>query len=216
MSFIPASPTSLGTWLTCPRQFEAKYVTKEVVFQPSEASLYGDRIHKAMEDRIGKNTPLPSEAEHLEPVAAAVVAAPGYKLVERSLPVDRDGRACEWRERYYGGRADLVSLNGKTASVLDWKTGKYKRDNLQLTMLTSGVFAHYPEVKQVKAALVFLKTGDLHEITARRDGFKPTEMMQQITDYEGAQRVGDYPPCRSGLCKQWCDVLRCEFNGRNK
>ena len=30
--FVPASPTSLGTWLLCPRQFDAKYISKTVVF----------------------------------------------------------------------------------------------------------------------------------------------------------------------------------------
>ncbi len=48
MSRVPASPTSLGTFLTCPRQFQAKYITKEVVFQPTEASLFGDRGHKGL------------------------------------------------------------------------------------------------------------------------------------------------------------------------
>lgn len=36
MKFIPITPSTLNTMNTCPRQFEAKYVTKEVEFKESE------------------------------------------------------------------------------------------------------------------------------------------------------------------------------------
>lgn len=212
--FVPASPTSLGTWLLCPRQFDAKYISKTVVFQPSDASRFGDRAHKAIEYRLKQGLDLPSEFTHLEPMCAAVMRAPGTKLVEHNLPMTREFTACEWYSRYCGGKADFVNINGTDAGVFDWKTGKVKEDMLQLNMLTMGVFAHFPQVQRVRANLVFIQSNETPGFTAQRERFQVPDLIRDLKAYEASQAAGDYPATRNGLCRAWCDVLTCEHNGK--
>jgi len=214
MSFVPASPTSLATYLTCPRQFDAKYISKTVVFQPSNASQYGDRLHKAIEYRIKQGLDLPEEFKHLEAYCAQVIASPGTKHVEVSLPMNKDWSPCKWYGRYCGGKADLVTVNGANAAVCDWKSGKVKDDMLQLNMLTMGVFAHFPAVMRVNAGLVFFQSGDVIQFSARRERFQIPDLIRDLAKYEAAQDAGNYPPKKNGLCREWCDVLDCENNGK--
>lgn len=212
--FVPASPTSLGTYLTCPRQFQAKYITKEVVFQPTAASEHGDRGHKALEARLKFGTPLPEEFEDVEPFAAAIESRDGDLYLEQRLPWTRDGRACTWRDRYAGGIADWLLVAGDRAWLGDYKFGKYKTDPLQLHILILGVFAHFPDVQHVTAALIFMRTGQLFEIEAGREDVTLRTVAADMARYEAAQESGAYPPRPNGLCRQWCQVRNCVFHGR--
>jgi hypothetical protein len=55
---LPITPSLLNVFLTCPRQYQAKYITKEVVFQQNEAAKQGDIVHKRVEAALKKGTPL--------------------------------------------------------------------------------------------------------------------------------------------------------------
>ena len=83
------SHTSMSCFATCPRQYEAKYVTKEVKFEQGEAAAWGDEVHKALE-ALGL-TGVQVDATRGEAVFAGTVdreelrraiAAKGYKLVD--------------------------------------------------------------------------------------------------------------------------------------
>ena len=55
--------SALDTFKTCPRQYEAKYVSKSVQEEKSEQMLWGERVHKAFELRQLDGTPLPAGLE---------------------------------------------------------------------------------------------------------------------------------------------------------
>ena len=61
MKLMPQSPTSVSTFNTCPKQYQAKYITKEVTFQPTEATERGTRWHKQLEDRLRDKLALPQK-----------------------------------------------------------------------------------------------------------------------------------------------------------
>lgn len=65
---LPITPSLLNTFLTCPRQYEAKYITKEVVFQQNDAARYGDMVHKSVEDTLKSGAALVPDAEFMSPL----------------------------------------------------------------------------------------------------------------------------------------------------
>lgn len=214
--FIPASPTSLGTFLTCPRQFQAKYITKEVKFEPTAASEHGDRGHKALEARLRHGTPLPAEFVAAEPFALAVLGKGGDLYVEHKLPWTAAGQPSDWWGRYAGGIADWLVVKDDKAWLGDWKFGGYRDDPLQLHMLIIGVFAHFPHVKHVSAALVFMQTGAIFQVKSDRSEISPRTIASELARYEQAQEMNSYPPRPNGLCRKWCQVVACPFHGRGR
>ena len=64
---------------TCPRKYEGTYVTKEVPYTETEATIYGTELHKAAEDYIGEGTPLNSKFAWLQATLDRLNAIPGDK-----------------------------------------------------------------------------------------------------------------------------------------
>lgn len=213
-TFIPMSPTSIAAMNTCPRQFQAKYITKEVTFQETPAIIWGNRAHKAMENGIKDGTPVPSEFKFLQPVIDTITEFGGTVLSETKLSIDRDGKPCNWFDRYLGGIADVVTMKGNHAFIGDLKTGKFKRDNLQLSILTKCLYATYPEISSVAAALFFPHTGQVHTLRSKRDTVSYEELDADIRHYEAVLERGEFKPKPSGLCKGWCDVISCKHNSK--
>lgn len=212
------SPSSIGTFKTCPRQYEAKYITKEVVFMPTEHTIYGTRVHNALEVAIKGKQALDEEFSHLQPVVNACNDMPGTKYAETKYAVMVDGSYTHYSDKTALVRCivDLVVIDGDVAMVIDWKTGKVKADDLQLRINVVCIFAAFPRVNTVKTAFAYTKTGDLQAY--KHDRKNTLEMLASIThDIEGvrqAEENNQFKPTPSGLCKAWCDVTACKYNGK--
>ena len=75
------------------------------------------------------------------------------------------------------------------------------------------VAAHYPQVEKILTIFVYLFSGE-----SDRQEYQPgghlTQMKVNMGLLSDAHLYNQFPPKPSGLCKQWCDVISCEFNGR--
>lgn len=214
MKFIPITPSTLNVMTTCPRQFEAKYVTKEVEFKESEQIIWGNKVHKAFENRIALKTELPEEMEALEPWAQSFEALGGKIMAEVNLAITEDGQPTSWRDRYMGARADLVVIKGDVAFVGDLKTGKLRKEDTQLNILTTCLYGVHPQVKQITAALFYPFIDELYGFTTRRETFTTPKLDADIARYKQILEDDAFTPTPNGLCRGWCDVMSCEFNGR--
>lgn len=217
--FIPITPTTLSALQTCPRQFEAKYITKEVTFQETQATIWGNKCHKAMEDALTLDMPIPSEMSFLSPWVSKLKNAKGTLYAETKFAIDKEGNPSSWSERYLGGIADVVVINNDKAFIGDLKTGKFKSDQQQLTILTKCILANHPEVEKVNATLFFPHIDQLASFKTTRQEFptsKQNEALEvELVRYEKILEKGEFKPRPSGLCGKWCDVMSCEHNGRN-
>ena len=213
---IPAwTYSSLDKFETCPRQYYHVKVSKDVVEPPTEHTVWGGKVHEAFEYRIKDGTPLPEGMQQWEGIASKIAALPGEKFCEIKLSIDANFQPSEWSNSWSRGIADLLVVHGSTAAILDYKTGKKKPT--EQTMLYAGyVFAHYPTVEVVKTSLVWLK-----EKKFTNEEFKREEVpviwksfLPRVNKVNSAYERDAWPPRPSGLCKAWCHVMSCEFNGK--
>lgn len=233
---MPQSPTSVGTFNTCPKQYEAKYITKEIKFMPNEATERGSRWHKYLEDRMSDKVALPLEVAHFEPVLSRMEHFRGELITEQSFAVNVDFEPCEWSERYIGGNIDLGFLdheNGK-ATLFDYKTGKVKHNDdfqFQLLVYALMVMKAYPHIQRVRVAYLFLdhckispigSDNKLGEIYTRKDlDIMEAEIRHKIDRIRVSTERNEWLPNPSGLCKPnkptvnggypWCQVKSCPF-----
>lgn len=220
MKPLPWSHSSLDTFKTCPRQYHAKYVIKSVKEEPSDAIIWGNKVHKAFEDRLAVNTPLPDSLQDHEPFMQQLEAMPGILNTEQKIALDVSMQPCNFFDTgvWFRGVIDCIIVDETAATVVDYKTGKQHSKFEQLTLFALHTFSLYPNVDRVEACYYWTQT---KETTARvfwrRDRKQLwKQFVPDLTQYAEAFEADIWQPRQSGLCRAWCPVLECEHNGKNK
>jgi hypothetical protein len=196
-------------------------IAKDYIEKETEAMLYGTLFHEAAENFVKDDTPIPEKFKYAESALTNLKNKPGKKLCEYKLGLTEDLEPCGFFDEnvWFRGIADLIILDGDTAWVVDYKTGKSARyaDKGQLELMALATFKHFPEIKKVKAGLLFViaKTlvKDIYE-----DTVAPILWKKWLSDYarmEKALETNTWNPRPSGLCRQHCAVIDCPHNGRN-
>lgn len=207
------SYTALTAFETCPKQFYHTRVAKDVPNPPGEAALWGQRVHKGLEDRVRDKKPLPPSLEGYEGLASKFDNAPGSVIVEKQICIDRNMQPTEWfsKTAWCRGVIDVGVLNGPKAAAWDWKTGKRKPDNQQLQLFAGLMFIQYPEVEVVNTGFIWLQEKKMDkEVFMREQTFDIWEtFMPRVARLEKAHRDNDWQAKPSGLCNGWCSVKAC-------
>jgi hypothetical protein len=191
------------------------------VEKQTEATLYGNAVHKALELDLKGEQPLPEKFKDYRPLTQRIKMTPGKKIVEQKIALTK-GFA---QTTYFGNdvwlRAviDVGVIQPTKAVVMDWKTGKPKTDSDQMKLFAAVAFQTYPHIESVDTAFVWLGHNKIDKQTFKRDETPVIwqDFTRRVSRIEHAVKSGDFPPKPSGLCREWCPVGRklCEFCGGN-
>jgi hypothetical protein len=137
---FPQSYSSLSVFETCPRQYEAKYLTKEVPYVQTPAAAWGDLAHSHLEQylKAGGEHQIPGVVPGYEAfgpmnayqrfadwVLNRAAKRGGTVLAERSAAVDLNHNPVAYKSktRWIGGKIDVTILYPQecAAEVFDWK-----------------------------------------------------------------------------------------------
>jgi 5'-deoxynucleotidase YfbR-like HD superfamily hydrolase len=220
-SVSPWSFSKIKAFEQCPKQFYHMKIAKDYIEEETEAVLYGTLFHEAAENFVKDDTPIPEKFKYAEAALTSLKNKPGKKLCEYKLGLTEDLEPCGFFDEnvWFRGIADLIILDGDTASVVDYKTGKSAKyaDKGQLELMALATFKHFPEIKKVKAGLLFViakaLVKDSYDSTAA-----PILWRKWLADYarmEKALETNTWNPRPSGLCRAHCAVIDCPHNGRN-
>lgn len=234
---MPQSPTSISTFNLCPRQYQAKYITKEVKFESTPATERGTRWHLHLEERLRDKKTLPEETAHFESLVRRLELMHGEKLVETMLAVNSEFKACDYKVRYVGGKVDACVINHADCkmAIFDYKTGKVKDSEdfrLQLKLYALAAFAQYPHIQHIRVAYIFLdhfqyspigEDGKKGLLFTRADvPILEDEIKRNIDRIKVATEKDEWIPNPNPLCKvsiknggkPWCQVKSCPFWGK--
>lgn len=207
------SPTSLQTYMTCPRQYYAKYVSKEVKFEQNDHATFGDLVHKSIDNYLKHREPLPTMLLPLTPTLDKM----GQVLfgAETKLAVDKQGASVSFFDKaaYQRCIVDAILTNTDKSVVvcIDWKTGKKRDAEVQHDFIKKCAAAVFPNATIVTLFL-YLFTGESDRQEYRGEPLVALDHRMNMIAIAHAR--DNFPPQQSGLCKKWCDVLSCEHNGR--
>ena len=223
MSIAPWSFSKIKAFEQCPKQFYHEKILKEYPFVQTTAILYGNEFHKAAEDYVGSGTTLDKRFDYAKTMLDSLNAKRGVKLCEQKVGVTENLTSCGFYDKdvWFRGIIDLLIVDtlGETAWVIDYKTGKNARyaDKGQLELMALAVFLHYPEVKKIKAGLLFVVSNDL--IKSKYHEYDTSSLWAKwLGKYEAMKIAADknvWNPRPSGLCKRHCPVTVCAHNGSN-
>ncbi len=214
--------SKLKNYETCPKRHYHVDVARDVSEPESEELKFGNMLHDYLAKRLGPSKlPLPEPLKMYEKYAAKVDMPINYPqgklLVEQKLAITKDYEPCDWRSNtaWYRGIADVLKVIGPVALLVDWKTGKVSEESQQLVLAAACVFAHYPQVKKVRAEFVWLKfDATTREDIAREDmPMMWANLMPRIAELQAAHEKVIYPPKPGHLCRKWCPVKACPHHG---
>lgn len=217
MTMPPWTYSQLDSFETCPKKFFHLKVARDVVEPPTVHTEWGTKVHTAFEDFINKGDALPTGMTQWQALANKLARLPGQKLTEVKFALDRAFQPAEWAGSWSRGIADLLVVHGTSAAVLDYKTGKRKPSE-QLDLYANYVFHHYPSVTKVTTGYVWLKDRriDWKPIVRETLALSWQALLPRVRKLESAYERESWPPRPSGLCRGWCPVTVCEFNGARR
>jgi len=214
------SYSSIKTFDQCPKKYFHLKVVKDVKDKPGEAADYGTAVHEAAELFVKDGTPIPKKFGYMQPIVDSLVAIEGDKHTELKLGVRKTptGYApCSFfaKDVWWRGIVDLVIINGDTAYMVDYKTGKNAKyaDPKQLDLMAGALFVHYPDLKTIKSALAYVVSNEFIKkvhVAEQRDEYLNV-FVDELGRLEHAQLSGVWNPKSSPLCG-WCPVTECEHH----
>jgi RecB family exonuclease len=221
MTKVVWSHSALKDYEGCPRRYQEVRVLKNYSFQETEATKYGTELHLAAEEYIRDGKEIPPQFEFIKPTLDVLNTKPGRKLCEHKMALTQDLKPCDWKDKkvWVRGIADLLIVDDDnlTAWVVDYKTGNNKYpDREQLQLMALMVFAHFPHIRKVNAALLFVVKNDMVKASYTLDDAGPAwwEYRERVARIEQAHDVDVWNPRPSPLCP-WCPVTTCEHHPRH-
>lgn len=210
------SYTLLNTWTICPHQAARRYIVKDIPFQKTKAMEEGERVHKAMEQRIRAKRPLPQDLDRHELLVKPLDQV--HVRAECKLGVTKTGRTTDFfgKDVWLRGVVDApFLLDQNTAILLDWKTGKPREEPFELEIGALLLQAENPAITKLYGQYVWLqesRRGTLHNLSNTTRTWKQVHALAE--DIERAEAVGNFIKTPGPLCN-WCPVKSCQHN-RNR
>jgi hypothetical protein len=218
---IKWSYSALSLFNQCPKKYYHLKVAKDVVEPVTEALTYGTKVHEAAEFYIRDGKPIPPEFAYMQEILDMLKNLPGEKLCEYEMGLTKNLEPCEFKDKdvWWRGIADLVIMDEDKAYLVDYKTGKSSKyaDTKQLEILSLALFKHFPNLKRVKAGLLFVVAKDIVKANYTRETQEPhwVRWLQDTTQMELAHANEVWNARPNFSCKNFCAVVSCVHNGKH-
>lgn len=220
MSKFAWSYSSLDLFKQCPHKYFRLKVKKDVKEPYSQHLVYGNELHKAAEHFVRDNTPLPDKFAFAKEALEVLRGREGQHLCEYRMGLTRDLEPCGFSDVsvWWRGIADLLTLQGDRAYIVDYKTGASSKyaDTKQLEILALAVFKHFPYVQRIKAGLLFVNANDFVPTSFEADQqmVRWEQWIEDAARLEQSIKLDVWNPRPNFTCKAWCPVLDCTHNGK--
>jgi hypothetical protein len=212
------SYSSLSLFQQCPHKYYRLRITKDIVEPPAEHLLYGSEAHRIAEEFVRDNTPVPEQFAFMRGALEKLKDMEGIHLCEYKMGLTKGLEPCDFSDAnvWWRGIADLIIITGDKAYVVDYKTGKSSKyaDTKQLEILSLATFKHFPEVKKIKAALLFVVANDLikEEYVSVGQGANWLKWIEETSKLESAFKNQVWNPKPNFTCRAHCPIIDCTHN----
>ena len=213
------SYSSMDLFKQCPHKYYRLRIKKDIKEPPSDAIRYGQEMHKAAEDFILVGTPLAEKFKFLEPMLVTLQNYKGTKYCEYKMGLTRALEPCEFfaPDVWWRGIVDYLCVDGELAIMVDYKTGKSSKyaDTKQLESMSLAVFKHFPQVKKVRAGLMFVIAKDFvkDKYEVQNSDKYWQRWLVDTAQLERTLEADVWNPRPNFTCKKWCPVKDCVHNG---
>ena len=218
---IKWSHSGLKDFENCPRRYHEVKILKKYPMPDTEQIRYGKQLHKAAEDYVRDNVPLPEQFLFVKPTIDALLKKSGRRYPELEMALTENLTPCEFKgsDVWVRGVADLVIVDDDnlTAWVVDYKTGNNKYPDVgQLELMSLMVFANFPHIRQVNSALLFVVKESMvkYKMTIDETPTAWQRYRERVAKLAACHDNDVWNPNQTPLCG-WCPVRGCEFHPKH-
>ena len=143
-----------------------------------------------------------------------VRALPGEHAVFKALCVDRQMKPCTWDKGWAKSIVDYVVANEKEAVLFFWKTGN--KEPSDATRLSAALYF----TLNLKVEALHIRTFWLRAATIEKESYVRADLpdlwktfVPAYKDLLRAHETGAWAATPCGLCKHYCEIKDCRFNG---
>jgi len=221
------SYSRLKNFETCPSRYYHVDLVRDVPQEQTEELDRGDALHKAMYSRVTSGTKLPAQFVYMERWANILTKELHPLQIiqcELKLAVDKSMRPTGFMDKttWCRVKVDYFKLLPRREKgrflghMVDYKTGRPKEDDTQLLVNAALLFAHYKDMDELRANYLWTEYNDTHSLTITRRGAEEAmeELLPRVTRLELAAINGAWEPTFNRLCKDYCPVRSCKYNGK--
>ena len=210
------SYSALKLYDNCPLRYWHQRIAKTVTDPGSEASLYGERIHKSIELYLRDDVELPDELSKLKPTLLVLRQAAYTKLVaEEEVTLTRDFKLTGWwdDDAWFRAKLDVLLIANNNALIIDWKTGKRRPDFAQLELFALVTLLKYPEVDVVNTAFVWTRdmACDAETFSRAQQQDLLNSLLAKTARVEQSAATNNWPAKPGPLCRYCPARSRCEY-----
>lgn len=209
---ISWSATTLESFAVCPQRYYRTQVLRDVESLPSPSAEYSNQFHEVLGQALVGN-PFPKKFARFQRTVDLVRALPGEHSVFKILAVDSQLKQCSLDKAWAKATTDYMVVNGKEAVLFFWKTGQ-KTPSDATKLCAALLFCLYP-VSVVATRILWLRAGCVEKEEYRREQL-PGLLKTFVPAYRrlvDAHETGAWKSTPCGLCKHYCEVKDCRFNG---
>lgn len=214
--FVAWSHSRLKTFKDCPRSFYHSNIPRKghperAPYVESADMRAGKLVDEALTKRISHGVPLPMQYQPYEGMAQAILAAPGTKITQMSLALNRafsPVASMDWDNAWVRVIYDVAIVDGAHAFIGDWKNGQVWLDEDQLRLFAATGFHLFPEVETIDTSYIWLRHGVTSDAKYTRREL-PDMWQTFLPDVERMQvsfKTGHWPaaPKRGASTCKWC------------
>ena len=207
--------SALKTFQNCALRYYYERISKEVKDTGNAATIWGNRVHSMLENRLKDTDQVPADHPEWEVLCNMFEQLPGTLHTELEMTLTEQLEPTGWwaDDAWMRLKADVLVVNAPTALVADWKTGKRRPDFDQLELTALMTFKFFPEVDEVKACFVWLNDLQMDSETYTRAQAPALweKFLTKTRRIEMAQENNIWPANPSGLCN-WCSAQHmCKY-----
>lgn len=200
---------------TCPKKFWHISIRKDVQDPPNDHTTYGTNVHESFAKFLTKGMPLPISIRHYTSLLSKFKAAPGEHIVEQQIAINAQYQQTGWFDKdvYMRVISDLTIMRPPHAVMIDWKTGKPKKDFTQLRVAAAVMFMIAPELETISMSFVWLKNKTIDTDRMTRDEMPDVwaALHPRLVAYQEAFNNESFP-ARPGFHCKYCPVKACPYN----
>lgn len=211
------SYSALSSFELCAKKHWHQNVRKDYRQEETEPMRYGKYVHKAIEDRIIRSTPLPLDLIYLEEHICKYADTQAPTHGEQKLAINHEYKPTGWFADDVFCRAiiDLLVLGENIALIIDWKTGKEKDDFMQLQLMALMIMLHYPQLNTVHASFFYTRSKKPVQVKVSKTDAPRlwAELLPRVEKMRYAFEHEEFPANPNPLCKRYCPVTGCPYHG---
>jgi hypothetical protein len=199
--------SALDMFEKCRKKFYHLKVRKDVKEPDNQWQADGKFVHDALFNYCMNGVPLPVQ---LADKVMAIPHAEKYGEMRLCLNAELQPRDFFAKDAWVRAVLDLLLINGSSATIIDWKTGKQKPGFDQLRLAAAILSRYMPEITHFILAYAWLKDNELKIEVIRKDELKQVwlEFLPRAAEIDKAEATTDFPANPTPLCG-YCPVTSC-------